>query len=287
MKPKTALKLGRVSNLPTIWTNCFVGFAIASVTPDVFNLILICLAFSLFYAAGMFLNDLFDYQWDKRHQPERPIVIGDASRREVLLFSIVFILTGVGCVLIASDEEFVSAALLGTLMLIACIWIYDWKHKNWLAFSPWLMGACRLLVYWTVALTVAPFSYTYALPGLCLMCYIAGITYLAQAEHVNKLTALWPICLLGAPLIYAVFLGRHSLFILLLALALVVWLGLSVKMLLSIQHRSIPKAVSNLLAGICLIDGLILAGMMHYTMAAISVFAFFITLFLQNKIKAT
>lgn len=286
MNLKTALTLGRVSNLPTIWTNCFVGFAIASTTPHLFNLVVICLAFSFFYIAGMFLNDVFDYQWDKINQPERPIVMGEASPREVIFYSSILIFCGVIFVLIASSEKHFYAPIFSTLVLIACILVYDWKHKKW-AISPWLMGVCRLLVYWTVALTAAPFSYTLAVPGLCLMGYIAGITYLARAEHINKLTTWWPVCLLGAPLCYAIFLSWHSPPILFCALALAIWLGISVKKLLPGPQRSIPKAVTNLLAGICLIDALILAGMMQYTMAVVAVLLFFFTLFLQKRVKAT
>ena len=286
MNLKTALKLGRVSNLPTIWTNCFVGFAIAGVNPDFFHLFLICLAFSFLYTAGMFLNDLFDYQWDKIHQPARPLVTGEANHREVVFYSVMLIVAGALLVVTTSDAKHVFASFSSTLLLIACILIYDWKHKEW-AISPWLMGVCRLLVYWTVALTAAPFSYHYAFPGLCLMGYIAGITYLAKTEHVNKLTTWWPICLLAAPLMYAIFLGRHSPIILPFALALLTWLGFSVKTLLPGKHRSIPQSITNLLAGICLIDSLILTATMEYTMAAIGVLAFFLTLFLQKRIKAT
>ncbi len=282
----TALKLGRVSNLPTVWTNCFVGFAIAGVTPELLDVVIICFAFSFFYIAGMFLNDVFDYQWDKLHQPDRPIVANETSRQEVTLYSLFLIVAGIIFVIFASAEKQVSASTSGTIILIACILIYDWKHKEW-AFSPWLMGACRLMVYFTVALTTAPLSYKFALPGLCLMTYIAGITYLAKAEHVNTLNAWWPISLLGAPLIYVISLAQYSPIILFLATILTIWTGYWVRILLPGKHRSISRSVSNLLAGICLIDILILVGMTQYGMATVGVFAFLLTLFLQKRIKAT
>lgn len=286
MRLATALTLGRVSNLPTIWTNCLVGFTIAGTAPDAFHTILICLAFSLFYTAGMFLNDVFDYQWDRIHQPGRPIVAGEAGQKEVTLYGLTFIAAGVLLTIFSSSIDTRTTALFSTLALVACILLYDWKHKVWSG-SPWLMGCCRLLVYWTVALTVAPFAYSFAVPGLCLMGYIAGITYLARSEHVNTLTAWWPVCLLGAPLAYAAVLGRHSLLLLVLALGLAVWLGISVKKLLPGPDRSIPQGITNLLAGICLLDALILAGMHSFTMAGMAVAAFFLTTFLQKKVKAT
>lgn len=286
MRLSTALKLGRVSNLPTIWTNCLVGFAIAGVDSEIINTIIICIAFSLFYTAGMFFNDFFDYQWDKIHQPDRPIAAGETSQSQVALYGSVFIATGVILVIIASSKQYLPTAIISTLALIGCIVLYDWKHKEW-PHSSWLMGCCRLLVYWTVALTVAPFSYAFAIPGLCIMGYIAGITYLARSEHVNTLTAWWPICLLGAPLVYATLLARHSPILLLFAVILAIWLGISVKKLIPGGNRSIPQSITNLLAGICLIDALILAGKNYYSMAALGLVAFILTVFLQMKVKAT
>lgn len=286
MKLKTALKLGRVSNLPTIWTNCWVGFAIAHTFPDLFSLVIVCSAFSFFYIAGMYLNDLFDYNWDKVHQPDRPLVVGEAGRKEVAVYTAILILTGIIFVVIASTGEQIAQAGASTLLLVACIVIYDWKHKQWSG-SAWIMGCCRLLVYWSTALTIAPFSYTFAGPGLCLMGYIAGITYLARAEHLNKLATWWPIGLLGSPFIYALYLGKGSLIISVLALALLVWLGISVKKLLPGPRRSIPQSIADLLAGICLLDALFLAGLMYYKMAILAVLAFFLTVLLQKKIKAS
>ena len=60
MTPRDALVLGRVSNLPTVWTNTLVGLVLAGGTAgDVRNLPLV-LALSLFYHDGIYLNDAFD-----------------------------------------------------------------------------------------------------------------------------------------------------------------------------------------------------------------------------------
>lgn len=286
MRLETALKLGRVSNLPTVWTNCLVGFAVAKETPELFTIIIIWFAFSFFYTAGMFLNDVFDYRWDALHKQDRPIVMGEARRGEVIWFSIVLIVAGFVCTFAASAEGQVYSSMLSVLTLVGCILLYDWKHKVW-AISPWIMGGCRLMVYCSVALTVAPFSFEFVIPGLCLMGYIAGITYLASAEHLNRITAWWPIWLLGLPLGYAVYLSKGSFIMLSFALVLTIWLGASVRTLFPGPNRSIPKSVANLLAGICLIDALILVGLVQYKMAAAGVLAFFLTLYLQKKIKAT
>ena len=64
--PRTALRLGRVSNLPTVWTNVMAGMALggAALRPSV--VVPLALAVSLFYVAGMWLNDAFDAESGKR-----------------------------------------------------------------------------------------------------------------------------------------------------------------------------------------------------------------------------
>lgn len=286
MQPRTALKLGRVSNLPTVWTNCLVGFALAGINPEILPLLLVWLAFSLFYIAGMFLNDVFDYEWDKNNQPDRPIVAGEASREEVVVYSVFMLVIGILCILFASADGRSLNGITSVFVLIACILLYDWKHKDWVH-SSWLMGCCRLLIYWTVALTASSFSLELLLPGICLMGYIAGITYLARAEHLNSVSSWWPLGLIAAPVLYGIFLAIDSPVLLLAAIGLALWLGSSVKILSPGVHRSVPKAISQLIAGICLIDALILAGMSHYILAGVSVIAFFVTLLFQKNIKAT
>ncbi|ERO63418.1 hypothetical protein P308_29350 [Pseudomonas piscis] len=80
----TWLTLGRVSNLPTVWTNAAAAALLASSattldppSPLVWTLLLVAL--SALYLAGMLLNDLLDADWDRRHQNPRPIVLGLVS----------------------------------------------------------------------------------------------------------------------------------------------------------------------------------------------------------------
>ena len=66
-----ALRLGRVSNLPTVWTNVLAGTVLAGSIPTPFPMGLLLLAISLFYVAGMYLNDAFDRQFDASEENER------------------------------------------------------------------------------------------------------------------------------------------------------------------------------------------------------------------------
>jgi len=101
----TALRLGRVSNLPTVWTNALAGALLAGAALGA-ELALAVLAFSLFYTGGMFLNDAFDAPWDARERPERPIPSGAAGAREVFLWGF-----GMLAAAIARELNWVKAQL--------------------------------------------------------------------------------------------------------------------------------------------------------------------------------
>src|SRR6478672_12325365 len=104
----TLLRLGRVSNLPTVWTNVIAG---ATITNDAANLVdvaLVGLAMTTFYMGGMYLNDFFDRDIDARERPGRPIHAGDISAGAV---------SAIGFALLA-----VGAALLARFDLVTVIW---------------------------------------------------------------------------------------------------------------------------------------------------------------------
>ena len=86
MKLTTAAKLGRVSNLPTVWTNVLAGCVLAGGSLGVATVLTLGVLATLLYVAGMFLNDAFDAEIDARERPERPIPAGEVSRAVVLRF---------------------------------------------------------------------------------------------------------------------------------------------------------------------------------------------------------
>src|SRR5688572_8084567 len=141
MKWTTALKLGRISNLPTIWTNVLTGAALTSLQFEWWSVFIAAIAVSLLYIAGMFLNDVYDLEWDRRHQSRRPLVTGEAKITETLGFSIVFVIVAILMLGLAAGAEqalpvLLSTAeqalpvLLSTAVLITLIILYDWKHKH-------------------------------------------------------------------------------------------------------------------------------------------------------------
>src|SRR5688500_14958634 len=70
VSPKTLLRLGRVSNLPTVWTNVLAATVLAGGAPQSTRTAVVLIAMSLFYVGGMYLNDYFDREIDARERPE-------------------------------------------------------------------------------------------------------------------------------------------------------------------------------------------------------------------------
>src|SRR5713226_1815259 len=80
----TLLRLGRISNVPTVWTNVLAGSVIAGGAQSPNEIALIVLAMTAFYVGGMYLNDYFDRAIDARDRPGRPIDAGEIRAGSVL-----------------------------------------------------------------------------------------------------------------------------------------------------------------------------------------------------------
>src|SRR6187399_237800 len=87
-RPRAYLLLARISNLPTVWTNVLAAYVVAGASRE--SLPVASIAVSLFYIAGMLLNDAFDAPVDARARADRPIPNGDVTRTEV--FTVGFVL---------------------------------------------------------------------------------------------------------------------------------------------------------------------------------------------------
>jgi 4-hydroxybenzoate polyprenyltransferase len=180
---RTALRLGRISNLPTVWTNVLAAAVLAGATGSRVALLGLALACSCFYVGGMFLNDAFDREIDARTRPERPIPAGIVDAREVFLGG--FGLLGIGMALTAVmaaafGDGTVGAGLASAAGLAGAIVLYDvWHKANPLA--PLLMGLCRVLVYVTTAATLTGSVPAAVLGGgVALLAYLIGLTTVAR-----------------------------------------------------------------------------------------------------------
>jgi hypothetical protein len=290
MKLSVALKLGRVSNLPTVWSNVLTGMALAGSATADGRLLLLVVSLSLFYVGGMFLNDAFDHGFDAKTRPERPIPLGQASAAQVHAFG--FGMMAVALALLAwvgyGYEPLTQwRPVAAGLALAAAIVFYNWHHKN-NPLSPLVMGVCRVLVYLTVALAVtAVIPQQVIVAAAVLLCYLIGLTYAAKKEHLGRLDSIWPLAFLAVPVIYGIYLAPAQPVVALPLLLLAAWAFYALWLLRRRKAGDVPRAVVSLIAGISLLDAMLLAGAGHILFAWLAVAAFVITLALQRWISGT
>lgn len=278
---RTALKLGRVSNLPTVWSNVIVGCALGG-GARLHWLIAVGIAISAMYVAGMFLNDVFDRNIDARERPERPIPSGEISTDVVVVIGVSLLVVGIVGLAAVNDR----AGLVG-LALAASIVLYDWQHKG-NPIAPFVMGLCRALVYIAAAAAASvSVPSTVLVPAAALLLYIAGVTYTARMESLDRIASVWPLMLLAAPLAFGIHASDYS------PAAIIALLGLAacaVRVAQLLQRRGagdVSRAVGLLLAAICLNDALIATTTeVNYAPIACLV-CFVVTLVLQRNIPAS
>jgi 4-hydroxybenzoate polyprenyltransferase len=230
---RTALRLGRVSNLPTVWTNLVVGIALNGGAPSPAIILPLLLAGSLFYVAGMFLNDAYDHRWDSRFRPERPIPAGMVRLSTVFAAGYGMMAAGITILYLGLSTK--APAVVG-LALCGLIVLYDKAHKG-NPFSPIVMGLCRVCLYVVAALAVAPrLGGAVYLGAALLLAYLVGLSSLAKREAARP---------------------------------------------------QLGRLVGALIAGISLLDAVLLLACGHRTAAALAVGAFALTRLLQRKIAGT
>jgi 4-hydroxybenzoate polyprenyltransferase len=278
----TLLRLGRVSNLPTVWTNVVAGSVIAGGYDKPDRMAMTALAMTAFYVGGMFLNDFFDREVDARERPGRPIHAGEINAGTVA--AIGFALLAAGVLLMA---PFGLLPLLLGLALAGMIVLYDVWHKG-NPLSPLIMGACRALVYLGAGAVVAgEVSIGLGIAALVLASHVAGLTFAAKRENLDGVEHLWPLLLLALPLIMA-FPAEE----LPAAIAFALLLGADGFAVSLLVRRPAPgaviRAVSILIAAICLVDAVAVAaagGGVLLVLACAAGFA--LTRLLQTSIPGT
>jgi UbiA prenyltransferase family len=251
----TLLRLGRISNVPTVWTNVLAGSIIAGGAAHSDGIALIAIAMTAFYVGGMYLNDFFDRAVDARDRPGRPIDAGEIRAGSVMLIGFGLLAVGVALMI-----AFGPGAILCGFLLAGAIVLYDvWHKANML--SPVVMGLCRALVYIGTGVAIAGgISNATIIGAAALACHVAGITYAAKQESLDRIGNLWPLVLLAVPLIAALpvlFDGWTTIvaFVLLLAAD-----AAAIRLLVKRPSPgAVPLAVSGLIAAICLVDALAIA----------------------------
>lgn len=247
---RTLLVLGRISNLPTVWTNCLCGWLLGGGGSEWILLVLL-LGSSLVYTGGMYLNDAFDAAFDRQYRRDRPIPSLQITETLVWQLGGGMLLAG-GVILGALGWR----TAIWSLLLLLSVLIYDAVHKA-VALSPVVMAACRFFLFLAAAsagddgVTGAALWSALALSG-----WIVGLSYVARRESAAGPMKWWPLAALAMPLILAIIVndGRWRWGMLFWVLLVAVWIINCVRHSFSSRQRSLGRTVSGLLAGICLVD---------------------------------
>ena len=279
---RTLLILGRVSNLPTVWSNCLAGWLLSD-GKDWSRFGMLGAGASLLYIGGMYLNDACDVRFDTQHRNARPIPAGHISARLVWILSAVLLLTGIA--LLALLGQTTALAALG---LVACIVAYDLVHKK-TAFAPILMAGCRFLLY-----VVAAAATNHWIRNQVLLCagalalFIVALSFIARKEAHGVRPNLLVLPLFIAPLVTG-HLGltpQNRATLGLIGLAYVAWVIWSLSHMIKGGPPAIGRTVSALLAGIVLVDMLAVQG--GGGLMPLAFLVLFVTaLILQRVIPAT
>jgi 4-hydroxybenzoate polyprenyltransferase len=128
---------------------------------------------------------------------------------------------------------------------------------------------------------------TVALAAVALLCHLIGLTYIAKQEHLDRIGSLWPLGFLAVPVLYGAWLATA---VPAAAVPLALYVGVLVFALNLLRRRArgdVPRAVVTLIAGMSVLDGVVLAGAGHLLAAVLAVAAFGFTLLLQKWVSGT
>lgn len=288
LRGRVLLVLGRVSNLPTVWSNCLAAFVLSK-GDSLGDLALLMLGASLFYLGGMYLNDAFDAGFDRQFRKERPIPSGDICEKTVWILGGLQLALGFVCFSIAGRVPYSLSILLGATILV-----YNAAHKA-VSWSPILMALCRFVLFLVVASNEESFfagrdgiAGNVLWSAIALSCYIVGLSCVARRQSGGGPLSWWPCLLLLFPAVLA-FLVNNGIYRVHGIAAILAYTGWTLFCLRDIFWKSPPdigRGVSHLLAGIVLVDLLSIDLMNVEQVICMAVF-FGAALFFQKFIPAT
>ena len=254
----------RLPNLPSVWSNILTGVVIACHIQghgDLAKLPLALIAASCLYFAGNLFNDVADMHWDRKHRPERALPSGLFAPSLYGFLGILLVAIALTCCSYASYP-----ALLVGVFLTSSILLYTWLHKK----TVWgivPMALCRaslpILGYATCSRGWNHHFWVF-LPAIILFIYLILLSLRARAEsrpdssrNLNSLTRcafLLPALILIGTYYSSQWLFGGLIVNILSTLPYLAWTALA----LTIWRSPIPKQVSALLAGIPLVDAMVL-----------------------------
>jgi 4-hydroxybenzoate polyprenyltransferase len=137
---------------------------------------------ALLYAAGVILNDVFDYDDDLRERPERPLPSGRIPLARARFLGWDCLISGVvlGWLTIIVTHSYRSG-LVATLLAV-CILLYDGGLRR-TRLGPLAMGGCRMLnVLLGMSALDGPWQPHHWLVAGAVGLYIVGLTWFSRQE---------------------------------------------------------------------------------------------------------
>lgn len=247
---RALLVLGRVSNLPTVWSNCLAGWLLGGGGSG-WTLFELCVGATFLYVGGMYLNDAVDVNFDRQHRRDRPIPVGHVSVATVWWFA--FVLLGAGLLMLAPLGW--NSAVLSTLLLITIV-VYDVIHK-WVSIAPVIMAGCRFWLILVAASAGAQGVTGHAMwAAIVLALYLVGLSYIARRESLDSSLARWPLISLLSPAVLSLLInnGDDRAQAVGLVTLFLGWIILCLRHAFWTTDRNVGRTVSGLLAGIPLVD---------------------------------
>lgn len=255
-KIRALLATARIANVPSVVSNTAVGVLLAGGFAAQgldwpWALFLACV---MFYVAGNFFNDWADRHWDRHHRPERALPRGLFSATGYFLTGLVLTITGLVITAFHGLE-----CLIVSLVLVGLIVIYTNAHKH-TVYAVIPMGMCRACLPLIGFLGVrADLNGWIALPALALFIYVMALSWSARYESRGDAPAGKKWQIRG----WLVFSGLVAAIYPLVQNPLLGWIGLSgfglwLALSLTKYQKPVSAHVSALLAGIPLIDWVLL-----------------------------
>jgi UbiA prenyltransferase family protein len=286
---RVALQLGRVSNLPTVWSNVLAAIVLSGAPLRLSVFVGLALALSCFYVGGMYLNDAFDREIDARERPDRPLPSGRATPREVFVVGFGLLALGLAAVALVPRLGPAPVSVRPTLAagagLAALILAYDLHHKA-NPLGPLVMALCRGGVYVTAALAVGGLTRAVLQGAAVLMAYLIGLSILAREERRGGGGVVaWGLALLWLPLLIGPWRGE-GWGPAVAALAFLVSTARAVS-LLTVWRRQVGPAMGVLIAGIALVDARLIAGRAPFGWVLLAIGLGALTLVSQRYVRGT
>jgi 4-hydroxybenzoate polyprenyltransferase len=175
---KPYLQLVRLPNLFTAAADPLAGWLIVGGTlSQAASWLPLTLAGVATYAAGMILNDVFDFEVDRVERPDRPLPSGRVSRRLASVLGVGFLILGLALAALAG-----KASLFVAIALAACVLGYDGGLKRTLL-GPEVMGACRSLNL-LLGMSLAPGLGGPAgwMAAFAFGLFVVGVTWISRDE---------------------------------------------------------------------------------------------------------